>query len=157
MANGQSGVGTTSLRILVSGKSHSSCVISEKALDVSELLFPHLQDRGRGSTLVNMKRGHVSTCLLVSSLLGPPQAAGRRQSWDVNPGLPDAESWATSPGGTSDLQGQPPPGQVASPRYCLPVGSTGVTMDHVFLAGPPVSSTCWSLAEASATPSGLEA
>lgn len=56
MANAhQSGVGVTGLGILVGEKSHSSCVISDKMFNLSELLFPHLQNKGRSSTLVMMK------------------------------------------------------------------------------------------------------
>lgn len=46
------GAGVTGLRILGHEKSHSSCVISDKMLYLSEPSFPHLQNRSRSSTLV---------------------------------------------------------------------------------------------------------
>lgn len=42
-------MGVTGLGIRILGKAHRSCVISDKVLDLSELLFPHLQNRGLGS------------------------------------------------------------------------------------------------------------
>lgn len=48
-------MGITGLGTLVSEKSHSSCVIADKMLGPSELLLPHLENRGRSSTLVTMK------------------------------------------------------------------------------------------------------
>lgn len=45
-------------------------MISDKVLELSELLFPHLQNRGRGSSSLMRMRGG----LFISSLLFPGPA-----------------------------------------------------------------------------------
>ena len=99
---------------------------TRRPVSLSELLFPHLQNGGRSSTSVEMKWGHVHTsCLFLPFRptllphLSHTQASGRRQSWNLNSDLSDAESRDTPPGESSDCKGHALCGQVAFPKHCL--------------------------------------
>lgn len=159
------GEGIAGLGILAHGKSHSGYVISNKAPNLSVWAVVSISAKRWQKLHLSgdeMRSRAYTSCLFLLFRptllphLNHTQASGRRQSWNLNSDLSDAESWDTPPGGSSDCKGHVLRGKLAFPKQCLPSRNIRVLMDLLSLTGWPASSTCWSLNGTSVTSWGLE-